>query len=255
MNVDKSAAQHARATGDTTLSIDLTDEARAIAYTVTNTTHGITSTAFIHVPAYGVFPPTLRPQAPPLRVNAGETITIPLADHVRVGAGKAPMLANSESVSATKSDNDDYVVNSGTLRFTARRDYSGPASITFTVTDGSRGTNVRFVNTAVITLPITVIGNTRPAPTFAGTTVDVVAGEAATVIDLNALVSGGANEDRKPYSFTGGQSSAPFGCHPIDSHHARLWQWCAPRRYHRSGRAVHTPIGPAQPRHHQAQTR
>lgn len=53
-----------------------------------------------------------------------ETITIPLADHVRVGAGKAPMLANSESVSATKSDNDDYVVNSGTLRFTARRDYS-----------------------------------------------------------------------------------------------------------------------------------
>ena len=210
VNVDKSAAQHARATGDTTLSIDLTDEARAIAYTVTNTTHGITSTAFIHVPAYGVFPPTLRPQAPPLRVNAGETITIPLADHVRVGAGKAPMLANSESVSATKSDNDDYVVNSGTLRFTARRDYSGPASITFTVTDGSRGTNVRFVNTAVITLPITVIGNTRPAPTFAGTTVDVVAGEAATVIDLNALVSGGANEDRKPYSFTGGQSSAPF---------------------------------------------
>lgn len=78
------------------------------------------------------------------------------------------------------------------------------------MTDGSRGTNVRFVNTAVITLPITVIGNTRPAPTFAGTTVDVVAGEAATVIDLNALVSGGANEDRKPYSFTGGQSSAPF---------------------------------------------
>ena len=141
VNVDKSAAQHARATGDTTLSIDLTDEARAIAYTVTNTTHGITSTAFIHVPAYGVFPPTLRPQAPPLRVNAGETITIPLADHVRVGAGKAPMLANSESVSATKSDNDDYVVNSGTLRFTARRDYSGPASITFTVTDGSRGSH------------------------------------------------------------------------------------------------------------------
>lgn len=78
------------------------------------------------------------------------------------------------------------------------------------MTDSNRGTNVRFVNTAVITLPITIIGSTRPALTFAGTTVAVVAGEAATVIDLNALVSGRANENQKPYSFTGGQSSAPF---------------------------------------------
>ncbi len=70
VNVDKSAAQHARATGDTTLSIDLTDEARAIAYTVTNTTHGITSTAFI------MFPPTACSRQPydlrhPSAVNAG----------------------------------------------------------------------------------------------------------------------------------------------------------------------------------------
>lgn len=46
------------------LAWNWTDEARAVPYTVTNTTYNITSTAFIQVPAYGVFPPTIRPKAP-----------------------------------------------------------------------------------------------------------------------------------------------------------------------------------------------
>lgn len=71
-------------------------------YTVTNTTYNITSTAFIQVPAYGVFPPTLRPKAPALKVNARETITINIADYVRVGAGKIAYVDGADSVSATK---------------------------------------------------------------------------------------------------------------------------------------------------------
>ena len=59
-------------------------------YTVTNTKYNITSTAFIQVPAYGVFPPTLRPKAPELKVNSRETIEININDYVRVGAGKEP---------------------------------------------------------------------------------------------------------------------------------------------------------------------
>ena len=65
VGVDPSATDHAKVKGgekSTVISVDLTDEARSVPYTVTNTTYGITSTAFIQVPAYGVFPPTLRPK-------------------------------------------------------------------------------------------------------------------------------------------------------------------------------------------------
>ena len=85
-------------------------------YTVTNTKYNITSTAFIQVPAYGVFPPTLRPKAPELKVNSRETIEININDYVRVGAGKEPYIESADSVSATKASNSDFYVNDKRLR-------------------------------------------------------------------------------------------------------------------------------------------
>lgn len=214
VGVDPSAADHAHVKGgkgSTTISVDLTDEARAMPYTVTNTTYGITSTAFIQVPAYGVFPPTLRPKAPALKVNAHETITINIADYVRVGAGKTAYVDGADSVSATKAANNDLYVNDQTLRFTAPNDYAGPASITFTAVDGKRGKgdSVKIVNSAVLTLPITVIGRDVPAPTFSSPTVDVAAGESATTIDLTALTHSpsGLYDDEKQYTYAGGANS------------------------------------------------
>ena len=80
----------------------------------------------------------------------------------------------ADSVSATKADNDDLYVNDQTLKFTAPKDYAGPASITFTAVDGKHAGNgkVKIVNSAVLTLPITVIGRDVPAPTFSSSTVD-----------------------------------------------------------------------------------
>ena len=214
VGVDPSAADHAHVKdgkGSTTISVDLTDETRAVPYTVTNTTYGITSTAFIQVPAYGVFPPTLRPKAPALKVNAHETITINIADYVRVGAGKTAYVDGAGSVSATKAANNDLYVNDQTLRFTAPKDYAGPASITFTAVDGkrSKGDSVKIVNSAVLTLPITVIGRDVPAPTFSSPTVDVAAGESATTIDLTALTHSpsGLYDDEKQYTYAGGANS------------------------------------------------
>lgn len=214
VGVDPSAADHAHVKdgkGSTTISVDLTDETRAVPYTVTNTTYGITSTAFIQVPAYGVFPPTLRPKAPALKVNAHETITINIADYVRVGAGKTAYVDGAGSVSATKAANNDLYVNDQTLRFTAPKDYAGPASITFTAVDGKRGKgdSVKIVNSAVLTLPITVIGRDVPAPTFSSPTVDVAAGENATTIDLTALTHSpsGLYDDEKQYTYAGGANS------------------------------------------------
>ena len=214
VGVDPSAADHAHVKdgkGSTTISVDLTDETRAVPYTVTNTTYGITSTAFIQVPAYGVFPPTLRPKAPALKVNAHETITINIADYVRVGAGKTAYVDGAGSMSATKAANNDLYVNDQTLRFTAPKDYAGPASITFTAVDGKRGKgdSVKIVNSAVLTLPITVIGRDVPAPTFSSPTVDVAAGENATTIDLTALTHSpsGLYDDEKQYTYAGGANS------------------------------------------------
>mgnify|MGYP002518290450 FL=1 len=214
VDVDPSATEHARVKGgkgSATITVDLTDEARAVPYTVTNTTYGITSTAFIQVPAYGVFPPTLRPKAPALKVNARESITIDIADYVRVGVGKTAYVDGADSVSATKAADGDLYVNDRTLRFTAPKDYAGPASITFTAADGKRGKDdkVKIVNSAVLTLPITVIGREVPPPTFSSSTVDVAAGEKATTIDLTALTHTptGLYEDERQYAYSGGVDS------------------------------------------------
>ena len=50
-------------------------------------------------------------------------------------------------------------MNDKTLKFTAAKDYAGPASITFTAVDGKQGSDkTKIINSAVITLQITVIG-------------------------------------------------------------------------------------------------
>ncbi|MDF7664286.1 Ig-like domain-containing protein [Bifidobacterium sp. ESL0763] len=229
VGIDPSAQAHARVKGgakSTTVSIDLTSEARSVPYTVTNTTYNVTSTAFVQVPAYGVFPPTLRPKAPKIKVNAKRTVTINIADYVRVGPGKTAYV-DKGSVSATKSANSDYYVNDQTLKFTAPRDYAGPASITFTAMDGKKDDHAvgkvdkngvkqaKIVNSAVLTLPITVIGRNVPPPTFSSPTINVAAGEDAKTVDLKALTHApsGLDEDEKDYSYSGGEASGPVSAH------------------------------------------
>ncbi|WEV65519.1 Ig-like domain-containing protein [Bifidobacterium sp. ESL0764] len=225
VDIDPTATDHARLKGgakSTTVTIDLTDEARSVPYTVTNTTYHVTSTAFVQVPQYGVFPPMLRPKAPPIRVNAKRSVNINLADYVRVGPGKTAYV-DKDSISATKSANSDYYVNDQTMKFTAPRDYAGPASITFTVSDGKRDNSkdkngskqARIINSSVLTLPITVIGRNVPPPTFSSSTISVAAGEDAKTIDLTALTHApsGLDEDEKDYTYSGGAASGAIESH------------------------------------------
>ena len=130
---------------------------------------------------------------------------------MRVGAGKTAYVDGADSVSATKAADGDLYVNDQTLKFTASKDYSGPASITFTAVDGKHDKNdkVKIINSAVLTLPITVIGRDVPAPTFSSPTIDVVAGESATTIDLTALTHSASDlyDDEKQYTYSGGADS------------------------------------------------
>jgi large repetitive protein len=226
VGIHPTATNHARVKGDgksATVTVDLTDEARSVPYTVTNTTYNTTSTAFVQVPQYGVFPPTLRPKAPPIKVNAKHGVNINLSDYVRVGPGKTPYV-DKNSISATKSDNSDYYVNDQTLKFNAPKDYAGPASITFTVSDGKRDDDskdkngskqAKIINSSVLTLPITVIGRNVPPPTFSSPTINIAAGEEATTVDLTALTHApsGLDDDEKTYSYSGGEASGSIESH------------------------------------------
>ena len=216
VTVHESAGDHARmvAGKPTTISLDLTDQTRMVPYTVTNTTHNLTSTAFIQVPAYGVFPPTPRPKAPALTVDAGVSITIAVADYVRVGAGKTASIESPESVSATKSDGGNPYIDAHTLRFTAAEGYAGPASITFTATDGERnaqyrdasatanGERAEIINTAVISLDITVLGKSAPPPALSSANIDVAAGEPATTVALASLTRLPSGTHENAYTVT-----------------------------------------------------
>ena len=212
LGIHPGARAHVRTVGEagsTKLVIDLTDQARAVPYTVTNTRYKITSMAFVKVPAYGVFPPVLRPRAPALKVRAGQSITIDIADQVRVGAGKTARITSRQSVSATKSDGSDPYVDEHTLRFTAAKDYAGPASLTFAVRDGDPGGQA-IVNESVLTLPITVTGGRASPPVLSAPVIDLVAGEPAQTISLPAMTRWPQGSDPADSTFSSGDPQGPI---------------------------------------------
>ena len=88
---------------------------------------------------------------------------------------------------------------------------AGPASITFTAVDGKQGSDkTKIINSAVITLQITVIGRDVPPPTFSSSTIDVEAGADPKTVDLTALTHApsGVYDDEKQYTYSGGSSSS-----------------------------------------------
>lgn len=206
VHVDDAYRQQAQANG-TTITLNLAEKACTIPYTVTNTAHGTRSTAFIHAPAYGAFPPANRPDAPELNVPSGKTITIALADHIRVGAGKQAYIDAREPVTASKGGTGEALADRQTIRFTAPVDYAGPASLTLTATDARPGGKTPGT-TSVIMLPITITGKQRQLPTFPTTTVDMAPGDAARTIDLNALATGAAWDTATEHlTYSGGSDS------------------------------------------------
>lgn len=213
-------ASPARLTAPLTVTVELADKPYAVPYTVTNTTHGISSTAFIHVPAYGSFPPTIRPDAPRISVPAGQNVTIAIADHVRVGAGKHAYADRREPVVATRGGSAAILDDGETLRFTAPSGYTGPASVAFTAVDAkpSNGSGSGLRNgpgngsgsgdtsdSAVIMLTVTVTGRNQSPPTFPSTTIDMAPGDPTRTIDLNALTTiPYAGESADPPTYSGG---------------------------------------------------
>ena len=189
VEVPESAGTTAIAPGDGTVVITLIDKPQTLPYLVVNehpAAGRVSSYAFITVPALGDFPPMHRPGTDELSVIAGEELTLELAELVRVAPGRKPQVGDRTRVVATKSDGSALVVDDDTLRYVARGDYAGPASITAHVVDGPLYDPTTHDNT--LTFEIMVLAREEHPPTFTPSVLEVP--QAKTVpVDLRVFTS------------------------------------------------------------------
>ncbi|MCL3863203.1 fibronectin type III domain-containing protein [Actinotalea sp. K2] len=193
VSVDESVASVATVTERGTVVIALVDQAQTLPYRLTNThpqAGRLSSYAFITVPALGDFPPIHRPGAPDLRIVAGDELTISLDEHVQVAPGRAARIVDVGSVQATKSDGSRLVLDDRTLLYRSQRSYAGPASISFTVSDGAQGDPT--ARTRTLTLPITVLAAEDYPPVFSPSVIDVAPGESPARVDLRVFTAAAA---------------------------------------------------------------
>ncbi|WP_051681713.1 fibronectin type III domain-containing protein [Cellulomonas sp. HZM] len=192
VHVPASAASVARVDPDGRVVVTLVDHAQTVPYYLVNRlAPERRSYAFITVPASGFFPPTLRPNAPALRVASGEALTISLQEYVKVAPGRQPSVADVQQVTASHADGSNLVKDPGTLVFRSAKGYAGAASVTLPVTD-SNGSTDTGAHTAFLTLPIEVYAVEDYPPKFTPSVLTMAPGEAAGTVDLTAFTHGPA---------------------------------------------------------------
>ncbi|MGC5077336.1 Ig-like domain-containing protein [Agrococcus sp. DT81.2] len=162
-----------------TIQVTPSDAFQVVTYRATDL-DGLTAEAFVSVPPVRDRAPFLT-STEPLQVRSGIAQEIPLRDYVTVSTTNAPRITTGEKVTAVNDDGSGLVVGTDTLRFQSLPGYTGPASITFEVTDGTGPDNG---NTATLTIPIDVLPSSVIAPTFAGAVVRAEAGEREASFDL-----------------------------------------------------------------------
>ena len=166
---------------DGTIRVDVEDRRRIIPFTVSHPEDPtITAHAFIWVPGRDDALPQLRKDAPPVEVRSGEEVELELADYVIAASGRPVAITDQASVRATHSDGSSLVVDDDTLRFRSEDGYFGPASLSFTVTDGS-GPDDPEARTGTIVIPIDVLSTENQPPSFIGGVLDLEPGQSRTV--------------------------------------------------------------------------
>lgn len=166
------------------------EQRQAIAYRVTNEEDELTATAFLLVPAAvdESFddPPYIDVTLPTQYVPMNEAREWKLSEFVKVPSGRDAWIPDAASVTSILSDGTPNYVDKETIRYQGALDYRGPASISFTVTDGASKDDPKG-NTIQLTLQI-VVGDPEfrdTPPTFTPPNVQVEVGETTTV-DLRA---------------------------------------------------------------------
>ncbi|MGV8851672.1 MAG: Ig-like domain-containing protein [Rhodoglobus sp.] len=161
---------------------------QAITYSVTNEEDGLSARAFILVPAAVDEnfdePPVIDPDLPTQYVGMNETREWKLSDILVVPSGRDAWIPDEKSVSSVQGDGLSNFVDKDTITFTPVLDYRGPASVSFTVTDGA-SKNDPGGNSAGLRMNI-VVGDPEfrdTKPEFTTPNAQVEVGE-TTVLDL-----------------------------------------------------------------------
>lgn len=209
--VHESAADVAAVTSEGKVSVQLVDHAQTLPFILRNTdpeAEGISSYAFIVVPALGDFPPLLRPDAGDLSVMSGEPLEIDLEELVQVAPGRTAIVDDWSTVQAAKSDGSNLVVDDGTLRFTSQDGYAGPASISALVSDGPLDDPTTHSRT--LTFPITVLAAEQVPPVFTPSVLEVAPGD-TTSVDLAVFTSAPVETAEGAGHFTYALGDKPAG--------------------------------------------
>ena len=194
-----------------------------VPYTVTDQ-DGLSATAVIWVPGLDKQYPVLKNNKV-IRLTAGESATMNLADHVQVREGRKPRLTEAAKISLLGAANDNVIVGDGAgIKYNADIKFYGPGSITFEVTDGTGPDDPDGLKS---TLTVMTLVDPAPVeekakdpekkeeekkntpPTFTGSTLDVAQQETAT-LDVGPLAFDidPGDKDKFKFSLAGG---APGG--------------------------------------------
>ena len=196
------------------LLIEPATQGRYVLYTV-NDNDSLSASAVVWVPGNQVTNPELNVSKTPIHVKAGTKTPIALKNYVRVRSGRSVSVPKDGQASASAGwDGSTLVKDSATLEFGAKADYSGPSSITVTVTDGSDDKAL----SATLTIPLIVDpGAANRPPQVRPTAIEVAVGGQSVSADMSSWVSDPDGDD--PASMTYTVSGAANGIQAsVDGH-------------------------------------
>lgn len=187
-------ATTARTGTEGNIVVELTEQPQLVPYTVEDV-DGQKSTAIIWVPGIGQQVPTLAKDEV-IELIAGQSVTVDLREWVKVRDGRSPRLTQTDRIKLIGAEGGDPVANDGTaIKYTAGKDYVGPGSISFEVTDGSGPDDSNGLKaTLSIRTKVLPDPNRNHAPTLLGSNIDVPLGDAAST-ELDKLTSDPDGDD------------------------------------------------------------
>lgn len=172
---------------------------RLVVYTITDE-DGLTGSALVSVPGTQRFRPHLDETKLPLKIRAGQELTIDLSNYVLTREGRTPRLTDVDKVKASVgSDGPPKVQGDKVIVFKAQADYAGDSGVSFEVSDGTP--EDRSALAASLTIPIKVIASINHPPVFTPNTIRVGPDE-PVVTDLAEMVTDPDGVDPRTFSYT-----------------------------------------------------
>ena len=201
---------NASVTGGNKVTVQFTDQRQVLLYTITDL-DGQVGRGAIVVPPVDSTPPHLDPTKIPLKVKAGELLTMNLRELVLVRAGHTPRLTFADRVKVgAGADTSEPVRDDVTLLYRSTPEFSGKTSVTFEVTDGANAEDPAG-RTATLSVPIEVeaAAAEKHQPVFRPSEISAAAGESRTV-DLKQMVTDPDEGDMGRLRFSLGAVPAGF---------------------------------------------